>query len=79
MGYFQPEEGHPCQHLEGEEIRIGACADKLVMGRGSRKLEGFLCFLLKLEMRVSGETELGVIKLEVERSWEANFLNFLKD
>lgn len=48
------------------------------MGRGSRKLEEFLCFLLKLEMRLSGETELGVIKLEVERSWEANFLNFLK-
>lgn len=31
------EEGRPCQHLEGEEIRPGAGADKFVVGRGRRQ------------------------------------------
>lgn len=52
-------EGRPCQHLEGEEIRLGAGADKFVVGRGSRQWEGFLGFLLKLEVRLSVKTESG--------------------
>lgn len=57
-------EGRSCQHLEAEEIRRGAGADKFLVGRGSEQWEGVLGFLLKLEMRLFAKTESGGIKLQ---------------
>lgn len=56
------DEGQPCQHLEGEEISLGADADKFIVRRGSRQWAGFLCSLLNPGMRLSSKTESGVIR-----------------